>query len=356
MHRSPRTGHRAARPTLPVLMVALVLLAACTVPAAVPAPAPPAPDLGIRIETFLAASRTGRFDQVRAIVVEVAGRRQYVRGDPAARVDVRSVTKSVTATLVGIALDDGVLRDVGESVAELLPSYAQAMPPPLRAARLRDVLTMTAGTAPDRALDARPPGPEEDWVSYAVGLEPRTDPGTRFEYSSVGSHLLAAALAQALGRPVLDYARERLFDPLGIDTGAGSGFAWEADPQGRPLGGSGLQLSADEMVEFGRLHLDGGRRADRQVVPAWWVAEATRAQVPTQLPLPGYGYQWWVTEAGGHPAYAALGYGGQLIEIVPALRMVVAVTSDVGAIPGASPEAYAELVARVIAPTVDGAG
>lgn len=329
-----------------LVAVVAVLAALCSCTAA-PAPAV---DLAFGIETFVGASRTGRFDQVRAIVVEVEGQRRFVRGDPAARGDVRSVTKSVVSTLVGIAIGDGYLRGVGQELRDLLPSYVDDMPDRLRSATLRDVLTMTAGTAPDRATGATPPTRDEDWAGYAAALAPRPDPGVRFTYSTVGSHLLSAVLAEALDRPVLDYAREKLFAPLGIDTGPG--FAWRTDPQGRPFGGSGLEISADDMLKIGRLYLDGGRWNRRQVVPAAWVDEATRTQVATRDSLPAYGYQWWITGAARHQAFVAAGYGGQLIEVVPDLRLIVVVASDVGAVPGASPEEYAELVDRVIAPAV----
>lgn len=338
--------HRYAKLGRLLVAAGLVVLAGC-------APAPEVgPDLAGGIEAFLSASRTGKFDQVRAVVVDVDGDRRYVRGDPSARGDVGSVTQSVVATLVGIAIADGHLRGVDQTLGELLPSYTPVLAPSLRTATLRNVLTMTAGTAPDRAVEGRPPTTTEDWAAYAATLEPRTGPGTWFEYSSVSSHLLSAVLTQALDRPVVDYARETLFDPLGIDTGPASGFAWTTDPQGRPLGGSGLRLGADDLVAIGRLYLDGGLGDGRQIVPASWVAAATRAQVTTRLPLAGYGYQWWVTEADGHPAHVAAGYGGQLIEVVPDLRLVVVVTSDVGAVPGAPPEAYADLVDTVVAPSV----
>jgi CubicO group peptidase (beta-lactamase class C family) len=302
------------------------------------------------IEDFLAAADDGRYDQVRTVLVDVAGERRYVRGDPASRGDVHSVTKSVLATLVGIAVDRGQIPGVGATLGELLPDYAAAMPAPLRAAPLQQVLTMTAGIPDDGVRAARPPAPGDDWARYALTLQPQHPPGAGFVYSTTGSHILSAVLTKATGLSPLDYARRELFGPLGISADPG----WSADPQGRQLGGTGLALSAEEMLALGRLYLAGGQRDGRQVLSGAWIADATTAHVDTGGALPGYGYQWWVTTADGRPAFAAQGFGGQLIEVVPDLALVVVVRSDAENAVGAPPEAYAGLVDTVIAPVVAG--
>jgi CubicO group peptidase (beta-lactamase class C family) len=330
--------------------LALTVLAGCAVD---PTPGPPSDaELAAGIEEFLAGSRTGRYDQVRAVVVEVGGERRYVRGDTTTRGDTLSLTRSVTATLVGIAIGEGRIRGVDQTLGELLPSYASVMPAPLSEATLRQLLTMTAGTVSDQSLEERPPGPDEDWVEYALTFGPQREPGRQFAESGSGSHLLSAVLAEATGMSTLDYAQETLFRSLGIGAGSPAGPPWRTDPQGRQLGGEGLALSADEMVALGRLYLAGGRWQDEQVVPAEWVAEATREQVRTNLPLPWYGYQWWVTQVDGHPAYVAGGFGGQMITVVPDLDLVFAVRTDVGRLIPAPADAYVELVHTVVAPAV----
>lgn len=338
-----RTGRRGPRSALAV--VAIVLAAGCSTPAATPADG--RTPLSAAIDEFLDAADDGRYEQVRTVLVEVAGERRYLRGNPSSRGDVHSVTKSVLATLIGIAVDRGQIAGVDRTLAELLPTYAADMPAGVRAATLRQVLTMTAGVPDDSARNAAPPGPADDWARYALTLGPQRPPGAGFVYSTTGSHLLSAVLTQATGLSALDYARQELFGPLGISRDPG----WRADPQGRQLGGTGLSLSAEEMVALGRLYLAGGRWNARQLLSPGWVADATTSQVPTGGAF-DYGYQWWVTTAGGQPAFAAQGYGGQLVEVVPDLALVVVVRSDVGSAPGAPPEAYAGMVDTVIAPTV----
>jgi CubicO group peptidase (beta-lactamase class C family) len=106
--------------------------------------------------------------------------------------------------------------------------------------------------------------------------------------------------------------------------------AWPTDPQGYHLGFSGLKLPSRDLAKFGYLYLNGGRWDATQVIPAGYVAASTR---PHSTPTPdgpgeSYGYQWWVSSQGGHPSFRAVGYGGQLIEVVPDLDLVVVITSD----------------------------
>jgi CubicO group peptidase (beta-lactamase class C family) len=106
------------------------------------------------------------------------------------------------------------------------------------------------------------------------------------------------------------------------------------------------------MDKLGRLWLNKGRWKDRQLVSASWVDESTRPQVETTSTPEHYGYQWWVTSADGHPAFAAMGSGGQLIEVVPDLDLVAVVASTDAAV-AADPQVYLELVSTYIAPAID---
>ena len=262
-------------------------------------------------------------------------------------------------------IDERRLRGVDQTLAELLPAYAATMPPSVKAITLRQVLTMTTG------LRADPPGglpgfvTSSDWVATILREGTQQPAGQGFAYASAGSHLLSAILRQATGRSTLDYARAKLFTPLGISTLPAAeivareesqpaydraGFAWPTDPQGNQSGFSFLKLTARDMATLGQLWLDKGRWAGRQLVSAAWVTESTRSHVDTQSTPEQYGYQWWVTTADGHPAYAAMGYGGQLIEVVPDLDLVTVVASTDA--PGAAgSDLYLDLVSY-IAPAI----
>jgi CubicO group peptidase (beta-lactamase class C family) len=253
------------------------------------------------------------------------------------------------------------------------------MSPRVAAVTLRQVLTMSAGLPPDD-LGGAAPAPllvGSDWVRNTLRHGRTSMPVGHFAYSSVGSHLLAAILERATGESVLAYGRRWLFDPLGVETrpafepsvGASgrlsdeaaeryerARFAWPRDPRGINLGFGGMKLTARDMTTLGLLYLDGGRWRGRQLLSPSWVREATRPQVPTDLgQTPGYGYQWWTCVAAAHTAYAAIGYGGQLVEVVPDLRLVVAVSTTVNQdSPIVNAGAYLALVNDLIAPSLDG--
>ena len=317
-------------------------LAACASPRE-----PPPPTLEERLAAGVDA-RLGRASMadVKAVLVLVDGRivlERYVGSRPEDHRNVASVTKSVVSTLVGIAVGEGLLR-VDQTLAELLPEHAAGMTPDVARTTLHHLLTMTGGfrdpAGPDPAGEPLPDDPVA--ATLRNGTSP---PGRQFLYTDEGAHLVATILARATGRTVLDYAREKLFDPLGIDTRPAAeplavpesipayeaaGFAWPVDSGGVHLGGGFLKLRPRDMARLGSVYLDEGRWGGRQVVPAEWVREATRAQVDVSGPVAAadeYGYLWWVTTAGDEPAYFALGFGGQLVEVVPGRDLVVVVST-----------------------------
>jgi CubicO group peptidase (beta-lactamase class C family) len=270
--------------------------------------------------------------------------------------DVQSVTKSVVSALVGIALGEGKLKGLDQTVGELL---ARHLPPDAdpRLARvtLEQLLTMTSGLAgDDPSLGGDPhisqrQGASRDWIRHILGRRLATNPGTSFAYSSATSQLLSAVVADATGQSTLAFARARLFGPLGIASAKAPApvfvahpspaavkayerapVAWPTDPQGYQLGFSLLKLPSRDLAKFGYLYLNGGRWDATQVIPAGYVAASTRphSTPPPDGPGESYGYQWWVSSQAGHPSYLAHGRDGQLIEVVPDLDLVVVITSD----------------------------
>lgn len=276
-----------------------------------------------------------------------------------------SVTKSVMSVLIGIAIADGVISGVDATLAELLPDRTAGMSPGMAEVTLEQILTMTSGLPPDELFNDRY-GPTNDWTAVTLATELDQPPGTGFAYASSGSHLLSAVLARATGRSVLDYAREKLFDPLEIVTRPAAeatvdltleaydalpGFAWTVDPTGLHLGFGDLKLTAPDMVKLGQLYLQNGVWQGKQLVPADWVASSTRGHV--EAGGSQYGYQWWIPFAGGHAAFAAFGLAGQLIEVVPDLGLVVAVSSK-PAPAQLDGDAIADQVSTWIVPAVAG--
>lgn len=292
-------------------------------------------------------------DQTRAVLVYHEGEpvlERYTGATEEDYWDLQSVTKSVIGTLIGIAIEQGHLDGVDQTLGELLPDHADVMTPEVAALTLHEVLTHTGGLSfspsPDSGLLY---WESPDWVRAI--LADRAEAGTTggsFAYSNAGSHLLAAILVEATGQPVLEYARSALFDPLGIpsapafepvvseDTDAAEAFqeyyegdfAWPVDPQGVHEGSGGLRLRPVDLARIGLLYLDQGEWDGEQVVPADWVAQSTTAQVDVPASAEDYGYQWWVTDVGDDTAYLAQGTGGQLIAVVPDRDLVVVVAAE----------------------------
>jgi CubicO group peptidase (beta-lactamase class C family) len=291
------------------------------------------------------------FTEVRSVLVVRHGYlvyEHYWHGlDASAGHDVRSVTKSVVGTLVGIAVAEGKIASLDQTVGQLLA--AQLPPdadPNMAKITVKHLLTMTSGLAADPAEeDTLWTSP--DWVRQILGRRLIAPPGTRFAYSSAGSHLLSAIVATATGQSTLAYARAKLFAPLGIDTTGAfepvlradldplmletyqrAGVAWPTDPQGYHYGGAFLRLPARDLAKLGYLYLNGGRWDGAQVVPADYVAAATSSTGSEPNVGSGYGWQWWVAKDGNHRTFRAEGYGGQFIYVVPDLDLVVVVTNE----------------------------
>jgi len=242
--------------------------------------------------------------------------------------DVASVTKSFTSTLVGIAIDKGYVESVHQPVLGFFPERTAAnLDANKSAMTLEHLLTMTSGLKcinepSEITLFQMMASP--DWVQFVLDLPMSDKPGSRFVYNSGGSHLLSAIITQTTGMSELDFAREHLFEPLGI-----SDVIWPFDPQGVNNHGWGdLVITPYDMAKLGYLYLHNGLWDGQQVVSREWVASATSKHVTTHTPdHNGYGCQWWIGSSGG---YSAIGRGGQRIFFVPDKNLVVVTTAGGG--------------------------
>jgi len=242
---------------------------------------------------------------------------------PDQRHQLFSVTKSFTSTLVGIAIDQGLIAGVTVPVLSLFPDRTVAnVDADKEAMTLEHLLTMTAGFECDDeqfgtiGQMSRSP----DAVQFMLDLPMSEAPGTRFNYCNGVSHLLAAIVQDASGMSVIDFANATLFGPLGI-----TDVTWTQDKQGINLGYSDLKLTPHDMAKLGYLYLHNGMWDGQRIVSAKWVDTATSNHSPMRDI--SYGYQWWARPQSG--MYAALGYAGQQVIVVPALDLVVVFTSAI---------------------------
>lgn len=251
---------------------------------------------------------------------------------------VHSITKSVVSTLVGAAIAQGRLDSVERSLPSLLDEAAAAgTAPAVARMRLADLLTQRSGfeRLGDRhgwfnAHAMRHPG--RPVMSVALQRPVEAEPGSRFLYSNLDTHLVSVALGRQLGMPLSDFARDALFAPLGIRQ-----WSWPL-LEGQTAGAGNLLLGARDLARLGQLWLQQGRWQGRQLVDAAYLAEATRPLVrelgpefpqrgPSRL---GYGYLFWTAEGlrPGWKSFYAAGTGGQFVLVVPTHQVVIVALTD----------------------------
>jgi CubicO group peptidase (beta-lactamase class C family) len=181
-----------------------------------------------------------------------------------------------------------------------------------------------------------------DWIRFTLAQPMDAEPGTKWAYNSGGSQLMSEVIRHATGRHVDEYAREVLFQPLGIQQ-----FHWKRTPTGHPDTEGGLYLSAADLARIGQLYLDDGVWQGRRILPAGWARVATGRHVQNinaNPNSPGYGYQWWRYDRRGVDVWAGNGFGGQFLIIIPQARMI-------GVVNGWN--VFGDRVAGVLGPTID---
>lgn len=248
--------------------------------------------------------------------------------------NVKSVTKSVTSALIGIAIATGDLAGLDETLGYVFPeAFTAGSDPRKRDITVGDLLTMRSGLDWEewRGTTLQMTA-SKNWVEFVLDRPVRQDPGTAFNYSTGDTQLLAAILQRVTGMPALAFADLYLFNPLGIER-----RTWPTDPQGIHVGGAELSLRARDMAKIGYLMLNRGHWDGDQLLPADWVQAATAPHTEAHADARGcpleYGYLWWLRPQGPYESALAVGYGGQYIYVIPALDMVVVLTGDLRRVP-----------------------
>jgi CubicO group peptidase (beta-lactamase class C family) len=226
------------------------------------------------------------------------------------------------SALVGIAIAKGLIKDVDAPIFDYLPEYASLRTEANRGVTVRHLLTMTAGFKWDQSgthnsetdlqnCEARMEN-SRDFARFILEQPITEPPGTKFNYNSGYTVLLAKIVQNAAKMPLDDFANENLWKPLGIE----DHYWWRA-PDKLPQAHAGLVILPRDMAKFGLLYLAGGKWGDMQVIPADWVKDSTTAHFGMAF----YGYQWWLQDfpakTSGGFCYGAEGNGGQYIFVFP---------------------------------------
>lgn len=271
--------------------------------------------------------------------------------------ETRSASKSVTATLVGAAIEAGLPLRTSSSVFEVMaPDYSGELDAPRRAMTLENLLTMSSGFfCDDRNDDA--PGNEQvmldqteqpNYYRFSLGIPLDRTPGERAVYCSADPNLALGMVGRAAGENPL-YVFERLVArPLQIRR-----YAWPTDPSGNPYGGGSTQFEPRDFMKFGQLMLDGGVWNGQRILGREYAARA--ASPLYQLENNTYGYLWWSRDfphrGGTVRSFSARGTGGQLLTVFPDLDLVIAIYGGNHASRGYRYH-YEQLVPNLILPAV----
>lgn len=294
---------------------------------------------GLRASTLdkiYAKLRTDEHADLKGIVVLCNGQRvseTYFNGDTAESLhDIRSATKSITATLMGIAIQQRLVHSVDDSIARYLPRLPHDGKQNIT---VRDLLTMRSGLAADDD-DPLSPGNEDnldkapDWLKAAYAVPMKDQPGRAYVYCSLNAFLTGVIVSNAAGMPLDEFARKNLFDPMGI-----AQFNWLKAAGGQTKGQGNLSIRTRDLAAVGQMYLDGGVFQGRRILASGWIEQSWAKQVPIAAKDPyadAYGFMWYfrdeLTAIGTTPVHFASGNGGNKIYVVPSRHLVIAITSS----------------------------
>ncbi len=284
---------------------------------------------------------------------EVRFERYYRTGGPEVHWLSWSVAKSFVSALVGIAVHEGHIASIEDPISKYVPRLRGSG---YDGVRIKDVLQMSSGVRWDENY-ANPFSAVNRFGmvlflggsldAFTASLERERPPGTLNHYCSADTHALGMLLAAATGRPVTDYMREKLWEPLGME----STGHWLTDDEGMEMVFGGLNATARDYAKLGELYRLRGAWRGRQIVPEAWVDASVTPDAPHLTPeakaddvFPvGYGFQWWIP-AGDEREYAAIGIYNQFIYVNPTRDVVIVKLSAFsGYALGIDESAYREL-------------
>jgi CubicO group peptidase (beta-lactamase class C family) len=256
--------------------------------------------------------------------------RYWLGNDATTQAASWSVGKSFVSALVGIAIEEGAIGSIDDSVSRYAPMLEGGA---YHGVRLKDVLQMSSGARWNEDYS----DPESDisrWFrtladggsidAFAAGCVRGCEPGTLNRYNSTDTHVLGMVVRGATGRSLTEYLREKLWDPLGAEADA----FWIVDSTGAEMAGGGLNAVLRDYARLGELYRNGGVWRGRRLVSEAWVRASVTPDAPHVMPGPGslgYGFQWWVPANSG--AFCAIGVYNQFVCVDPATRTVIAQTA-----------------------------
>jgi CubicO group peptidase (beta-lactamase class C family) len=246
--------------------------------------------------------------------------------------DIRSAAKSITSILVGIAIQRHLIGGVNDSIAHYLPGLPRDGKQNIT---IRDLLNMRSGLDADDE-DASTPGNEDhldtstDWIRTVYAVPMKTKPGEKYNYCSINAFIAGAIVENASRMPLDEFAKQTLFDPLGIRN-----YEWRHVPVNRVTAQGNLYITTRDEARIGELLLHNGKLNGHRILAREWIKKSIANQVPISAVDPYadfYGYMWYSRAEPLNNRHTlvhfASGNGGNKIYVVPSLDIVVAVTSS----------------------------
>lgn len=240
--------------------------------------------------------------------------------------NLKSATKSIVSLLIGIAIDNGLIKNEDEKIFDLLPEMFDARTDPeKKKITLKHVLTMSAGFEWDNFGGKWRSGWDRsrELTKYLIRQVPLANkPGSKWNYNSGLSHLLSALIKKYSGMNTLQFAKKYLFEPLNIKN-----IRWQKSNDGNEMGNSELMMTPRDLAKIGLLVLQKGKWNGKQIVSSEWIGKSTKKYFDGFPQIGGYGYQWHTRKFGKYESFLAAGWGGQFLIVIPELQMVVVNTS-----------------------------
>ena len=293
-----------------------------------------------------AVERAGQLDRTHSLLVARDGRivldEVYRGADSSSPANIKSLSKTVLAALVGAAIEQGVVAGADQTIGELIGArMPEDADPRVAEITVGNLLSMQSGLERTSGSNYGAWVASSDWVADALARPFVDEPGGRMLYSTGNSHILSAALTWHSGQSTRELAQTWLGEPLSIRIPE-----WPADPQGIYFGGNDMRLSPRALLRVGELYRLGGEIDGRRILPEGWVEASWTPRGRSPFNHNRYGYGWFITELAGEDVYYGWGFGGQMLYVIPSLALTIVITSDPNP-PGAGSAYLRELDALV---------
>jgi CubicO group peptidase (beta-lactamase class C family) len=268
---------------------------------------------------------------------------------------IRSITKRISALLVGIGIDEGYIEGYQEPLTNFFPEIASASGEGWNEINVYHLLHMISGMDWDEEDDFSDyEGHLSEPLSYIFGRDIVHEPGTYFAYNTPGIDLLSIALERAYNKEFADLTEEKLFEPLGI-----LGYEWQEISYGVERGGTGLELTARDLAKIGLLHRQNGHWQSDQLVTGGWMSlcfedamsfDGIDGNHGANISI---GNTWWTREFNGVTVRYADGYGGQMLMIIPEHNIVIVMNRNYDVSASENQEAFNEFFDTILPGVLD---